>query len=195
MCHQRVRLLRLMSGLTARQTAKLLGVKLSKYLAVEEGREPLDPIMAEALAALLDIPVERICKGALPVPMYYGPPLTLEDELDEAAFLVHHGYTHLWRVQMAEDKPWSKIAARLVVQPPLPPPVPYRRIQIGNTPTYIWLNMPHDIRPTEPIIVRSGASRPMLLHRRQTHRLAPGRWVMKTRGDYMASVWFRPVVQ
>lgn len=193
MCGYRLKLLRLMSGLTLRSVAKRIGIKVYQYKAMEDGLAPVDPGVVELLAALYDIPPQRVCKGALPPPIYHGPPLTLEDDLDEAAHLVNLGLATLWRVQMGEDKPWNEIAKRLVDPPLIPPPIPYRKLQIGQTPTFLWLNMPHRFYPSDDIIIRRGGIKRYLKKLNQVV-VEPGRWVVRTKRGLSATIRIKPIV-
>jgi len=171
-CHQRVKLLRLMSGLNLTQAAKLLGLKRPHYMALEEGTAPLDPLVIEAIAAVYDIPPDRVCNGPLPVPVSYAPMRTAKDELDELALFMRQANAALWRIRQAYDEPWGTFVKRFTVPPLFPPAYPYRRLYATHIPVSIWLDLPHEVyNPSRGVIVRL-----RMYSKKKTYRTLELKW-------------------
>ena len=181
MCHQRIKILRLLSGLTLAKCAQALGMRVGLYKRVEDGLDPPSPALIEALAALYDIPPSRVCQGALPPPLAFGQPITLTDDLDEQAWLAASGLAILWRAQMAADQSWDDFARNLSYTPPIPPPIPYRRLMVrDDIPTYLWLNFRHEVRALKhPVRARRRLGEKLLIKPGEPAILGPGRWAFK----------------
>lgn len=145
LCPHRIKALRLMAGLGMREAAKRMGMKVTHYAKLERGEVPLDAATIELIAALYDIPPDRVCDGPLPVPISYGPPLSFNDDAAELSYLIHEAYHSLWRYRMARpEKRWEEIERELPFAPPLPPPYPYKKIAIPSVGSVeVVFDLPH----------------------------------------------------
>ena len=145
LCPHRIKALRLMAGLGMKEAAKRLGVKVTHYAKLERGEVQLDAATIELIAALYDIPPDRVCDGPLPVPISYSPPLSFDDDAAELSYLIHEAYHSLWRYRMNfPEKRWEEIERELPFAPPLPPPFPYKKISIPSVGSVEFvLDLPH----------------------------------------------------
>lgn len=160
-CHQRLAALRLISGLSAREAARRLGLKLTTYMALERGQEELTPGLLDAIAAMYDIPRESVCSGPLPIPRSYGYPFDAEDELSEHLLALYEIYGVIDRYRQAMGEEWPAFRKRLEAMTRMSLATPYPGASIvvpSSAPLRIYFDLPHILTPPAtwrlPISVR-----------------------------------------
>ena len=154
-CHQRLTALRLMAGLSAREAAKRLGLKFNHYLALERGQAQLTPAIADAVAAMYDIPPQSVCAGPLPIPRSYGYPFDAEDEMAEALLTLYEVYAAIDRWRQALGDEWPEYRKRLEAITGLSLATPYPNPMIlipSGVPVAVRFDLPHTIRGWYPPI-------------------------------------------
>lgn len=187
-----------MAGLGLRRAASLLRIRFGEYVALENGQIDPTPVVIHDIASLYDIPPESVCDGPLPVPVSYDRPTYPEDDMDELALTIREAYHALWRYRQSFDEPWARVAKRLSIHLPYPPPFPYRYLRVPeNIPVSFWLDVPHrflsEIASTPLFELKAG---------RETQRyklspngtiIPPGKLTVYASDATVLSVW--PVVQ
>jgi len=154
-CHQRLAALRLMAGLPAREAARRLGLKLNRYMALERGQAELTPAMADAIAALYDIPPHSLCAGALPIPRSYGYPFDAEDEISETLLTLYEVYAVIdrWRQALGDEWPEYKKRLEAITGMSLATPYPNPVIQLpSKVPVVVRFDLPHSVKGWHPPI-------------------------------------------
>ncbi len=148
-CHQRLAALRLMAGLSAREAAKRLGLKLNRYLALERGQAELTPALADAVAALYDIPPQSVCSGPLPIPRSYGYPFDAEDEITETLLALYEVYAVIDRWRQALGDEWPEYRKRLEAITGLSLATPYPNPTLlvpSRVPVVVRFDLPHIVK-------------------------------------------------
>jgi transcriptional regulator with XRE-family HTH domain len=154
-CHQRLAALRLLAGLSAREAARRLGLKLSRYLALERGEAQLTPAIADAVAALYDIPPQSVCSGPLPIPRSYGYPFDAEDEVTETLLTLYEVYAAIDRWRQALGDEWPEYRKRLEAITGLSLATPYPNPIIhlpSKVPVVVRFDLPHVVKGWFPPI-------------------------------------------
>jgi transcriptional regulator with XRE-family HTH domain len=177
-CHQRLAALRLMAGLSAREAAKRLGLKLNRYLALERGQVELTPSLADSIAALYDIPPQSLCSGPLPIPRSYGYPFDAEDEITETLLALYEVYTAIDRWRQALGDEWPEYRKRLEAITGLSLATPYPNPTIlipSKVPVAVRFDLPHAVKGWSPpirVTVRQGGK--TTEHAGQPFEVGPG---------------------
>lgn len=197
MCGQRITALRLMAGLDRRQAARLSGLPLKTYIAIEADLLPVDDLHREVLAAVFDVPPESLCNGPLPVPRSFGTPLTAEDELVELVVLRKLVDEKIDRYRQGLGREWPKVKRKLEAYTAGPLVVPFPRLKmvIPQSGVTLWLDLPHEFsletRGTNEAILEARFSNRVLSGRKLV--VGPGEvFIRSIGGSYTASI--QPVV-
>jgi len=154
-CHQRLAALRLLAGLPAREAAKRLGLKFPHYLALERGQAELTPALADAIAAMYDIPPQSVCAGPLPIPRSYGYPFDVEDEITETLWALYEVYAVIDRWRQALGDEWPEYRKRLEAITGLSLATPYPNPFIfipSRVPVVVRFDLPHAVKGWSPPI-------------------------------------------
>ncbi len=154
-CHQRLAALRLMAGLPAREAAKRLGLKLNHYLALERGQAQLTAAIADAVAAMYDIPPQSVCAGPLPIPRSYGYPFDAEDEISETLLTLYELYAVIdrWRQALGEEWPEYRRRLEAITGLSLATPYPNPVIRLpSRVPVVVRFDMAHVVKGWSPPI-------------------------------------------
>lgn len=197
MCGQRITALRLMAGLGRREAARLSGLPLKTYMALEADLLPVDDLHREVLAALFDVPPESLCSGPLPVPRSFGTPITAEDDLVELVILRKLVDEKIDRYRQGLGREWEKLRRDLesYTAGPLIVPFPRLKMIIPQTGVHIWLDLPHEFaletRGTNEATLEARFGGRVLSGRKLV--VGPGQVFMRCiGGSYPASI--RPVL-
>jgi len=148
-CHQRLAALRLLAGLRAREAAKRLGLKFPHYLALERGQAQLTPAIADAVAAMYDIPPQSVCAGPLPIPRSYGYPFDAEDEITETLWALYEVYAAIDRWRQALGDEWPEYRKRLEAITGLSLATPYPNPVIhlpSKVPVVVRFDLTHTVK-------------------------------------------------
>jgi len=154
-CHQRLAALRILAGLSAREAAKRLGLKLNHYLALERGQAELNPPLIDSIAALYDIPPQSVCAGPLPIPRSYGRPFDAEDEINETLLTLYEVYAAIDRWRQALGDEWPEYRKRLEAITGLSLATPYPNPVIhlpSKMPVVVRFDLTHIVRAWSPPI-------------------------------------------